>query len=467
MVTTAKSGKFTPGAISSFLTTTKLTTADLFILIDNDDSWADTVPANIQIIKNTEPRSFAYNINQLLKIADKLGLDLIMMNNDIVLTPDWLTGLERRNDIICLPSCNQTHSYAGADGEIVFDQNVELEEYSGRQPHLYRIAAHHKNNFDGYFEKLHTSFYLFRLPREVYTKVGLFDETFTPAGGEDVDYRIRAALAGFDTMFTTECYVLHFHGKSTWAGSETATETDLRNTSYLQRFIEKWGEDLAYLLLKAGQSVDKISHVVQKYNANDAIFINLINKVLNSNIINTRSSTIPFEEVSAPGLLPYIEALGDNLIGCELGVCKAATLVYFLDLSDKISKVYAVDAWQPYMDHWGQVTQQLVDQWKNVAVETLAPHGNRVDIIQADSFVAADRIPSRSLDFIFIDGDHCYAAVARDLRRYWGKVKPGGIFAGHDWTLPPVRAAVEHFRAERGIDAVIQFTDKDVWFWYK
>jgi SAM-dependent methyltransferase len=182
---------------------------------------------------------------------------------------------------------------------------------------------------------------------------------------------------------------------------------------------------------------------------------------------NTRTSAIPLDRVSAPGLLPYIEALGDHLVGCELGVCMASTLGYFLDLSNKISKVYAVDAWKPYMDHWGQVTQQLVDQWKTVAVETLRPHRDRVEIIEADSFIAADRIPLGSLDYIFIDGDHCYAAVARDLRRYWGKVKPGGIFAGHDWNLPPVRTAVEHFRAERGIDTVIQFTDNNVWFWYK
>ena len=35
-------------------------------------------------------------------------------------------------------------------------------------------------------------------------------------------------------------------------------------------------------------------------------------------------------------------------------------------------------------------------------------------------------------DFVFIDGDHRYESVRRDIQAWLPKVRPGGIMGGHD-----------------------------------
>jgi hypothetical protein len=44
----------------------------------------------------------------------------------------------------------------------------------------------------------------------------------------------------------------------------------------------------------------------------------------------------------------------------------------------------------------------------------------------------AVRFLDGQLDFVYIDGNHCYEAVAADLNGWWPKVKVGGLLCGHD-----------------------------------
>jgi hypothetical protein len=64
--------------------------------------------------------------------------------------------------------------------------------------------------------------------------------------------------------------------------------------------------------------------------------------------------------------------------------------------------------------------------------------GNRknVELHQATSQQALQLFPSNYLDFVYIDGDHSYQMVVYDVWNWWVKVKPGGIFAGHDIVCP-------------------------------
>jgi hypothetical protein len=58
-----------------------------------------------------------------------------------------------------------------------------------------------------------------------------------------------------------------------------------------------------------------------------------------------------------------------------------------------------------------------------------------------------------SLDMIFIDADHDYGAVKKDLINYYPKLKKGGIFAGHDYTENcGVVTAVDEFAADNKLE---------------
>ena len=97
-------------------------------------------------------------------------------------------------------------------------------------------------------------FYCFRVPLKILTDVGRFDETFGTAGGEDVDYRFRTWLAGYDVVYAKRSFLLHFMGKSTWRAGEAAAETQARNSYYRAAFQRKWGPRAASLFLAGGAS---------------------------------------------------------------------------------------------------------------------------------------------------------------------------------------------------------------------
>lgn len=78
-------------------------------------------------------------------------------------------------------------------------------------------------------------------------------------------------------------------------------------------------------------------------------------------------------------------------------------------------------------------------------------------ILRMTSLEAAARVPDRSLDFVYIDGNHARAHVRADLEAWTPKIRDGGILAGHDFRTTPekpfieVEPVVRAFTAERGI----------------
>jgi len=55
---------------------------------------------------------------------------------------------------------------------------------------------------------------------------------------------------------------------------------------------------------------------------------------------------------------------------------------------------------------------------------------------------AADRLPQEHFDWVYIDGDHSYKEVKRDIQHYYPLIKPDGLLCGDDWQLPSIRRAV-------------------------
>ena len=57
-------------------------------------------------------------------------------------------------------------------------------------------------------------------------------------------------------------------------------------------------------------------------------------------------------------------------------------------------------------------------------------------ILAMDSTEASKTILDDTLDFAFIDGDHTYSGVKRDIEAWSPKVRPGGLLIGHDFNHP-------------------------------
>lgn len=54
--------------------------------------------------------------------------------------------------------------------------------------------------FDDYANSSALIFFCVMVKRELFDKIGLLDEIFTPGGGEDIDFSVRAKLAGYDAV---------------------------------------------------------------------------------------------------------------------------------------------------------------------------------------------------------------------------------------------------------------------------
>lgn len=71
---------------------------------------------------------------------------------------------------------------------------------------------------------------------------------------------------------------------------------------------------------------------------------------------------------------------------------------------------------------------------------------NILKILPLSSHVAVNKYADKSIDFLFIDGEHTYAGVKADILKWLPKVKKGGIISGHDYgskSFPGVKKAVD------------------------
>jgi len=68
-----------------------------------------------------------------------------------------------------------------------------------------------------------------------------------------------------------------------------------------------------------------------------------------------------------------------------------------------------------------------------------------------------------NFDFVYIDGNHDYESVARDMKDWFPKLKSGGILCGHDYneTNPGTKKAVNEFAEEHDLEFKITNTSPE------
>lgn len=108
--------------------------------------------------------------------------------------------------------------------------------------------------------------------------------------------------------------------------------------------------------------------------------------------------------------------------------------------------------------------QAAYDAALREARNRVAFFGGRGWFVIADSVTAARGFEGRLFDFVFIDADHSYEGVMRDLRVWLPLVKAGGWIGGHDYDHPhqgEVKRVVDEFFSEESIELDVGRT----WFW--
>lgn len=130
-------------------------------------------------------------------------------------------------------------------------------------------------------------------------------------------------------------------------------------------------------------------------------------------------------------------------MGIELGVAQGAYSDHLLEHGD-LRILFSVDRWS---DHHN-------DEEARRAHRLLARHGVRSCVLKMTFDEAAEMFTDNTFDFIFVDG---YAHLGQDgidtLITWWNKLKPGGLYAGHDYHAdwPNTIEVVDGFTKQFGL----------------
>ncbi len=131
------------------------------------------------------------------------------------------------------------------------------------------------------------------------------------------------------------------------------------------------------------------------------------------------------------------------------------------------ARVYCVDTWEGSPEH------QEMEEIKNKQVFDI--FSENVAKSKMEHFIVPTRGPSlemvhrfadRSLDAIFVDGDHSFEGCLADMEAWWPKLKPGGHFFGHD-AVPGSgpEKAVQAFASKYGVEFTIIRSPKAFHIW--
>jgi hypothetical protein len=118
-----------------------------------------------------------------------------------------------------------------------------------------------------------------------------------------------------------------------------------------------------------------------------------------------------------------------NVKMVEVGVRKGDHAQQVLDNWPEIEHLTLVDAWKPYDAFPNEMDQ---NHTRDLVIDKFL--GNeKVTVLQADSVQGSLKFEDETLDFAYIDADHSYVAVMRDVRAWLPKIRKGGIIGGHDY----------------------------------
>lgn len=153
-----------------------------------------------------------------------------------------------------------------------------------------------------------------------------------------------------------------------------------------------------------------------------------------------------------------------ELIGLEIGVNSGWNAEFLLS-NLNISKLYGIDPYIEYIDWNNLKVCHTEDNSEQIAESRLGKYSNFIKC-KKTSDDAINDFQNEMFDFIFIDGLHTYDQVLKDCKNYYSKLKIGGIFSGHDYTLiNDVHQAVNQYALE--INKNVMTMPSDSWYWVK
>ncbi|HMK50233.1 MAG TPA: glycosyltransferase, partial [Thermodesulfovibrionales bacterium] len=186
---------------------------------------------NCRLIENKTNLGFAKGCNQGIRASR--GEYIMLLNNDVVVTEDWFTGM-----LECAKADPKSGIIGPMTNNISGIQKVKEQGYEsvdGLQPYAKsfrelnrhrRIPARRVVGFCMLFRK------------ELIDRIGLLDESFGSGNFEDDDLCLRAALAGYRNTIAGDVFI-HHHGSRSFIGNGIDYTSAMSGNKRI--YDKKWG----------------------------------------------------------------------------------------------------------------------------------------------------------------------------------------------------------------------------------
>jgi len=149
-----------------------------------------------------------------------------------------------------------------------------------------------------------------------------------------------------------------------------------------------------------------------------------------------------------------------KIVAVEIGVLRGQNSEDMLK-NLNIKKIYLIDPYEKYLGYEKDGNYKNVKIAEKEAKRKLKKYSNKILWIKNYSEKAVKQIPE-NIDFIYVDGNHEYSYVKKDLNLYWKKLKKGGIISGHDVQGLGVSKALLEFSKKNNLE--IFFGDRRDWW---
>jgi predicted O-methyltransferase YrrM len=149
------------------------------------------------------------------------------------------------------------------------------------------------------------------------------------------------------------------------------------------------------------------------------------------------------------GFLEFVLLLADNISKnskmIEIGAYTGESTQIFAS-TGIFSEINVVEPFK-FNESFNNTSIENVQKWIKVEEEfkNNTRFFNNVKLFKDYSHNISNIFADKSVDLVYIDGDHSYEAVSKDIELYLPKIKQGGIMAGHDYSKswPGVIKAVD------------------------
>ncbi len=129
-----------------------------------------------------------------------------------------------------------------------------------------------------------------------------------------------------------------------------------------------------------------------------------------------------------PAINTIARTLGQDTIGAEVGVNKGFNASYICSII-KPKILYLIDPWSNFFD---PDSGEIIGEAQYIMTHNLLKPFPCCQFIRDTSYNVVKNFQDGSLDFVYIDSDHSYQAVLKEVRQWYPKVRKGGILSGHD-----------------------------------